>query len=461
MDFRMLLTERFSGSSALALRARRLMPSGVSHDMRFAEPFPLYQARAKGARKWDVDGNELIDYWVGHGGLILGHCHSEVVEAICAAVRNGFHAGGCHSLEVEWAELVTRLVPSVESVRFTASGTEATMLAMRLARAATSRSRILKFEGHFHGWHDYACYGVNPPFESKQSTGVPEQLDATVTVVPPDLGLVDVELAKGDVAGVVIEPTGAAMGLVPIDKSFLEGLRHKCDQAKTVLVFDEVITAFRYSPGGVQELTGVLPDLTCLGKILGGGMPAGAVGGRRSIMGLLAFRGDPYADRFERVVHTGTTTSNPASAAAGVTTLRLIEDGEAGRKAALLGDALVSQLRDLIQRRGARWCVTGESSTFHWLPIAYEELASTQLGGHSMPVALARPNPGGTPTPSAGGQERGRLPSRADRLRHALWERGVDFPPFEGWLSAAHTPADIETTVAAFGEAIEVVPDDG
>jgi glutamate-1-semialdehyde 2,1-aminomutase len=196
----------FTRSMELAARARRVLPSGVTHDMRYS-PSPIYVARAGGSRKWDVDGNEYVDYWMGHGSLLLGHLHPDVIEAVGDALQRTTHAGGSHDLEVEWAELVTRLVPSAERVRFTASGTEATMLAMRLARAGTGRSRILKFEGHFHGWHDYATFGVNPPFGVPASIGIPDGLAGAITVVPTDVAAVREQLELGDVAGVILEPT--------------------------------------------------------------------------------------------------------------------------------------------------------------------------------------------------------------------------------------------------------------
>jgi glutamate-1-semialdehyde 2,1-aminomutase len=202
-------------SRVLAERARAVIPSGVTHDMRFLRPYPIYIDRAEGSRKTDVDGNEYVDYWMGHGSLLLGHRHPTVMRAVAAAMDRATHAGGCHDLEVEWAERVVEMFASADQVRFTASGTEATMLALRLARAFADRPRIVKFDGHFHGWHDYATYGVNPPYDRPTSIGVPRVLDETITVIPPDLERLAVELRRGDVAGVILEPTGASMGAIP------------------------------------------------------------------------------------------------------------------------------------------------------------------------------------------------------------------------------------------------------
>lgn len=432
--------ERFLASAAWAERARRVLPSGVTHDMRYLRPTPIYVSTARGSHKWDVDGNEYVDYWMGHGALLLGHCHPDVVAAVVSAVSSATHAGGCHALEVEWAELVASLIPSAEQVRFTSSGTEATLLTLRLARAATGRSRIIKFEGHFHGWHDYAAYGVNPPFDVP-AAGVSRVLDAIVTVLPPSVSAVTEEISKGDVAAVILEPTGASMGLVPLDTGFLANLRSVCDGSGTVLVFDEVITAFRFAPGGVQELTGVLPDLTALGKVLAGGMPGGAVAGRASLMGKMAFTNDPNHDRFERVPHTGTFNANPPAAAAGVATLRIVGDGAAGKRAAELAYALRAGLQEAITRRGARWSVLGESSIFHWLPIATEELDTVSLGGSEFTIETER-------------RKEARSITRTEAMRNALLRRGVDFPGYEGWISATHTEEDVERTIAAFDDAL-------
>jgi glutamate-1-semialdehyde 2,1-aminomutase len=429
---------RMEGSRALTDRARAVMPAGVTHDMRFLKPFPIYVDRAEGAYKWDVDGNRYIDYWMGHGALLLGHRHPSVVAAIEDALARATHPGGCHELEVQWAERVVELVPSAERVRFTGSGTEATMLAMRLARAVTGRSRILKFEGHFHGWHDYATYGVNPPFDRPSSLGVPRELDATVSVLRPDPELVKRELAAGDVAAVILEPTGASMGLVPIEPAVLAELRSHCNAADALLIFDEVITCFRYAPGGVQELTGVLPDVTALGKVVAGGMPGGAVGGRAEILDLLGF---PDGGSNGRVPHTGTFNASPLVAAAGLATLTYLTDGEVCRRASELAASLRDGLAEVARRHRAAWSILGEASVFHWLPIAPENLDVGALGGADFTTETER-------------RKAARGPTKTDAMRTALLRRGVDFPGYEGWLSVAHTEADIRFTIDAFDDAL-------
>src|SRR6188474_3362818 len=197
--------EKTPGSRALHQRAKALLPDGITHVGRFLEPHPIYVERAQGSRKWDVDGNEYVDYYGGHGALILGHCHPVVTAAITEQVQKGSHYGASHELEVRWGELVQETVPSAEAVKFVSSGTEATMLAIRLARAFTGRDRIVKANGHFHGWHDYAAIAMAPPYDVPISIGIPKEVQETVTGInDKDADALEAELAKGDVAAVII-----------------------------------------------------------------------------------------------------------------------------------------------------------------------------------------------------------------------------------------------------------------
>src|SRR5262245_27994312 len=203
-------TAEFAGSKARFERARGLFPDGVTHDSRRLEPFPIYFDRAVGSRKWDVDGHELVDFWNGHGALMLGHSPPEVVAAVREQIGKGTHFGGCHDLEVEWGEWVRKLVPSAERVRFTSSGTEATLMALRLARLHTGRSKVLKFVGHFHGWHDFVMPGAYAPYDSLTVPAVPPEVSEQTVVIPPnDLPLLEHALA-GDlqIGAVILEPTG-------------------------------------------------------------------------------------------------------------------------------------------------------------------------------------------------------------------------------------------------------------
>jgi glutamate-1-semialdehyde 2,1-aminomutase len=421
-------------SAALHARARRQLPGGVTHDVRLAEPFPLAVARAEGARKWDLDGHELVCYVMGHGALLLGHGHPEVVSAVRAQAGRFFHPGACHELENDWTELVIQLVPSAELVRFTASGTEASLLALRLARAATGRDRIVKLAGHFHGWHDQVAVGSDPPFDQPDTAGLPPGTVSSVTVIPADVRALDEALGAGDVAAVVLEPSGAAWGTVPLPDGFLAAARRLTGAAGTLLVFDEVVSGFRWAPGGVQQVTGVRPDLTVLGKILAGGMPAGAVCGRAD---LVAHIGGPDFGP-GRVAHPGTHNAHPLSAAAGITTLTLAASGEPQAHADRLAASLRAALNGAFAEAGVAGCAYGESSTFHL------------LFGHPGPRAL-----------DAASLKNG-VPGRLSPALHcAMLSRGVHLFHGSGFLSAAHGEREVEQTAAAFAATLTQLQREG
>src|SRR5215470_555758 len=320
-------TDALPASRALYERARRLFPDAVTHDNRRMQPFPLYVDRAEGAYKWDVDGRRYVDYWMGHGALLLGHNPRPVVDAVREQALHGTHYGACHPKEVEWGEWVHRLVPSAERVRFTASGTEATHMAVRLARAFTGKKHVVKFAGHFHGWHEGLEIGVRAPYEAEPEAGQLAEVVELVSVLPPsDIVAVRERLADGDVAALIVEPTGGHFGSVPMPASFVRALRTETQRAGALLIFDEVVTGFRVAPGGAQQLLGVKPDLTTLAKILAGGLPGGAVVGREDVLAYLATR--PGA---QKIAHHGTFNANPLTAAAGVAMLAAVADGEAIR----------------------------------------------------------------------------------------------------------------------------------
>jgi glutamate-1-semialdehyde 2,1-aminomutase len=402
-----------------------VLSGGVTHDVRLADPFPLAVASAAGPRKWDLDGHELICYVMGHGALLFGHSHPEIVAAVREQATRSFHPGACHELESDWAGMVTRLVPSAERVRFTSSGTEASLLALRVARAATGRDRIVKLSGHFHGWHDQVAVGSDPPFDQPDTAGLPRATVGTVTVVPADGPALAEALQAGDVAAVILEPSGAAWGTVPLPAGFLAAARRLTDETGTILIYDEVVTGFRWAPGGVQQRARVAPDMTVLGKILAGGMPGGAVCGRAGLMRLLS---GPAAGP-QRVAHPGTHNAHPLAAAAGVATLRLAVSGEVQARADKLAAALRDELTAVFRRRGAAGCAYGESSTFHL------------LFGHESPTAeledatLKACAPPGTV---------------AAALACSMLSEGVHLFHGSGFLSAAHGDREAEQTVAAF-----------
>jgi len=420
---------------ALWERASRLIPGGITHDIRYLTPFPIYVARAEGARKWDVDGQEYVDYWMGHGALFLGHSQPRVVAAVQAQMALGTHPGACHELEIRWAQLVNQLVPCAELVRFTMSGTESTHLAMRLARAHTGKPKVLKFHGHFHGWHDGVVGGVQPPYDQPVSAGVSEAtLGEVLLCQANDVKQVEELFQRGDVAALIMEPAGGHSGDLPTLPGVLENLRALTARYGVVLIFDEVITCFRYAPGGAQAYFGVTPDLTTLAKILAGGLPGGAVAGRREIMSLIAHRNDPVWDRGSRVAHAGTFNANPLSAVAGITTLELLADGEAQRRANKTGATLRSELGALVRRLGVPAEVYGESSIYH---LSFE----------------------GLPGPS--GFDKPRNHALYYLLRCALLLEGVDAPLFHSWISATHTEEEVHRTVKAYENALKAMASEG
>jgi glutamate-1-semialdehyde 2,1-aminomutase len=391
--------------------ARAVLAGGMAHDLRFMHPFPVAIERASGARKWDVDGNEYVDYLLGLGAILLGHAHPAIVEAVREQVTKGTNHGAAHPGEVEWAELVCALVPSAERVRFVSSGTEAVLLAARVARAFTRRPTIVKFHLHYHGWSEIGMVGLSEPFDAPAVGQDPRA--SVVAVAHTDEDGLRSLLERGDVAAVILEPSGSRFGHVPVDASFLASLRELTASTQTLLIFDEVVTGFRWAPGGVQERTGVLPDLTTLGKILGGGLPAGAVAGRADVMAVFEQSGVRERDRFHQVRHYGTFNANPLSAAAGVAALRQVATGEPGARAERTADELRAALNDVLRRAGADGRVYGESSAFH-IQVNADEIA----------------------------------------LRTAMLARGVDLAGCSGLVSAAHGDDEIAHTVAAFEGAV-------
>jgi len=414
-------------SAALWERARRAIPGGITHDIRHLAPFPTYVERAAGTRKWDVDGNEYIDYWMGHGALFLGHCHPAVVKAIQDQAARGTHLGASHELEVRWAELITKLVPSAEMVRFTMSGTEATHLGLRIARAYTGRPKVVKFMGHFHGWHDGVVAAVNPPYDVPMSAGVPSAvLDQALLCPPNDIKAVAGLLDRDDVAAVILEPAGGQSGTTPTIPGYLQELRDLTTRHGVVLIFDEVITGFRYAPGGAQAYFGVTPDMTTLAKIVAGGLPGAAVVGKKVIMSMMAHRGDPSWDRSERVAQNGTFNSNPVCAAAAIATLEIVADGSLHARANKLGDELRAGLSDAMKRAGVPGTCFGEASIFH---VSFEG------------------------KPGLAGFDRPRRGDLYHRLRCALLNNGIDCAAHHGWVSAVHSDEDIARSIAAHEKA--------
>ncbi len=434
--------KRFARSAELYQRSRNAIAGGITHDSRNFAPFPIYIERADGSRKWDVDGNELIDHWMGHGSLLLGHNNPQVTAAVAEQVHKGTHYGACHELEVAWAEQIVRMIPSAEWVRFTMSGTEATMLAMRDARAFTGREKVIRFAGHFHGWHDYAMAGYQPPFDTPTSTGVPKAVAETMLVgYPNNIDSVRelLDANPGQVAAVILEPGGGSNGIIPTNIPFLRELRTLTSERGVVLIFDEVITGFRYSPGGAQQVYGVTPDLTTLAKIVAGGLPGGAVVGKHDILEVQTFKGELHKDRFERVLQQGTFNANPLSAAAGLNALQIVAEGWATEQANQAGEQLRAGLREQLELRGVAGAVLGEASVFQ------------VLLGEGMEEAVA--------TTDVQRLMAGR--GAVNTLRKAMLLNGIDLMRSGGFTSIVHEDEELAKTVEAFGRSLEALQAEG
>jgi glutamate-1-semialdehyde 2,1-aminomutase len=435
-----LYRTRFAQSAELFAEARTRFPGGITHDGRHALPFPLYVQRAQGAWKWDVDDNRMIDYWCGHGALLLGHGHPGTVAAVQRQAGLGTHFGSGHRLELDWAALVQQLIPGAERLRFTASGTEASMLALRLARAATRKPAIIRFAGHFHGWHDGIAAGADP---GDPHAGLTSDMMERVLVLPPDIDIVADTLARrDDIAAVILEPTGASYGIVPLPATFLRDLRALTVERDVLLICDEVVTGFRVSPGGAQARAGIAADLTCLAKILAGGLPGGAVAGREDLLRRLAF-GDAEWNANEKIRHQGTYNANPLSAAAGVAVLREIATGEPVERAAEMGRRLCAAFNAVLRARRLRgWTAYGDGSIVHLFVDPALALAPGELPLQADLAAIKR-----------GGDAR-----IQGALRKALQIHGVDLMRGRSaFVSAAHTAADIDASAEALDAAIDLL----
>ena len=358
---------RFPRSAELYSQAANIFPSGVTHDGRFLTPFPVYVESAQGAIKKSVDGPELVDFWSGHGALLLGHGHPAIVAAVQRQMERGTHYGACHELEIEWARRIQQLMPVAERVRFTSSGTEATLMALRVARIATGRSKVVKLAGHFHGWHDQLAPAADPPHENGiyPTPGVIDDVLGQLVIVPPNnIDAVARAIKEHQPACVIVEGTGGRWGVVPLNSDFMKELRELTRRTGTLMIADEVITGFRVAPGGAQQHFGITPDLTTLAKIVAGGLPGGALVGRADYMEALAFE-NRYGQKMK---HPGTFNGNPLSAAAGIAMLDEVATGEPCRKASAAGAALRRGLNSLFERQGINWLAYGHFSLTHLLP---------------------------------------------------------------------------------------------
>jgi len=440
--------ERTPTSAKLAAEAQELLPSGIAHDARYMKPYGIYIDHAKGARKWDVDGNEYVDYFGGHGALILGHNHPAVVAATHAALDQGTHFGANHAREVRWSSLVRQMVPSAQCIRFTSSGTEATLMAVRLARAVTGKQKFVRFLTHFHGWHDHMTSGHANHFDGTPTAGVLAGIAEHVILLPPgDVEAVRKTFAsRDDIACVILEPTGTSFGAAPIAPTFLAMLREETQKRGILLIFDEVVTGFRVSPGGAQAEFGVTPDLTALAKILSGGLPGGAVCGRRDILDELDFDAAERKKR-EKIAHPGTYNANPLSAAAGIAALEIVGGGDVCKRANSVASELRGALNEVLAAERAPWAIHGTFSGFHFFLNPKQRQIQP---GRFDPMSLDYKELLGNPAPL------GR------KLRLALFANGVDISSrLSGFTSAAHGKAEIEDTANALRQSLRMLRAEG
>lgn len=419
----------YEKSIAAFQEAQKHIPGGVNSPVRSFGSVggnPPFIAKASGSKVTDIDGNEYIDYVGSWGPMILGHAHPTVVEAIQETAALGASFGAPTELETEMAQLIKKLVPSIDMVRMVNSGTEATMSALRLARGYTGRNLVVKFEGCYHGHNDSFLIQAGSgalTFGTPNTPGVTEGTARdTLSAQFNDLASVEqlFEKHKNQIAAVILEPITGNMGVIIPEREFIEGLRKLCDENNTVLIFDEVMTGFRLGKGGAQELLGITPDLTTFGKIIGGGLPVGAYGGKQEIMDLLAPKGPVY--------QAGTLSGNPLAMAAGITTLRLLDETpdfykNLEKSSALLEEGLQNNLKEL-QFDG----VINRVGSMFTLFFTKENSVNSFADVKKCDTALF-----------------------AEYFRMSL-ESGIYLAPSQyeaGFVSAAHTNEDIESTVKA------------
>ena len=417
--------------------SQKFIPGGVNSPVRAFSSVggtPIFFKKGLGSRLWDENGKEYIDYINSWGPMILGHSHPEIIKTVQDVAQDSLSFGAPTSKELDIAEMLVKLVPSMEQVRLVSSGTEATMSAIRVARGFTSRDRIIKFEGCYHGHSDALLVKAGSgalTFGQPSSAGVP----ADVAKHTHTLAFNDIKGLKkcfseigSDIACVIIEPIVGNMNLILPDIKFLRALRQLCTKYETVLIFDEVMTGFRVSLGGAQELYGVTPDMTTLGKIIGGGLPVGAFGGKKEIMQMLAPLGPVY--------QAGTLSGNPVAVAAGLKTLELIQATGFYKELSLITTKLVEGMTRVAKEKGIKFCARSVGGMFgiyfsELPPNSFDEIMNSDR-------------------------------EKFNKFFHSMLEQGIYFGPsaFEaGFVSAAHTEKDIDDTIEASRRAFESLND--
>jgi len=435
---------KFDRSEALFEEAKKILPSGASSNVRLHahDPFPVLFRRGKGSRVWDVDGNEYVDYLLAYGPLILGHCHPDVINAIREQLHRGTMFGTTTELEIEVAKKIASMVPGAELVSFTNSGTEATMEAVRIARAFTGRDKILKFEGHYHGHHDYVLFSVdsplviagleNAPAKLPLYPGIPEEVARTIIVAPwNNLSALERTLKKyvNDIAAVIMEPVMGSAGVIPPAEGYLKGVRELTQKLDMLLIFDEILTGFRIAKGGAQEYYGVKADLACFAKALGNGVPVAAITGRRDVLGMIG----PG-----KIGYGGTYNANPLCLSVCKATLDVLSrnDGEAFTCMNALSKKLMDGLQQACDRISHDAVVQGVGPMFQLYFTKLKKVANYRQSEQSDY-------------------------EKFKDFREMMLEKGVYFHPDGSErlvLSTAHTVEDVEKTLAAAEECLLKLP---
>ena len=417
--------------------SQKFIPGGVNSPVRAFSSVggtPIFFKKGLGSRLWDENGKEYIDYINSWGPMILGHSHPEIIKTVQDVAQDSLSFGAPTSKELDIAEMLVKLVPSMEQVRLVSSGTEATMSAIRVARGFTSRDRIIKFEGCYHGHSDALLVKAGSgalTFGQPSSAGVPADVAKhTHTLAFNDIKGLEKCFSEigSDIACVIIEPIVGNMNLILPDIKFLRTLRQLCTKYETILIFDEVMTGFRVSLGGAQELYGVTPDMTTLGKIIGGGLPVGAFGGKKEIMQMLAPLGPVY--------QAGTLSGNPVAVAAGLKTLELIQATGFYKELSLVTTKLVEGMTRVAREKGVKFCARSVGGMFgiyfsELPPNSFDEIMNSDR-------------------------------EKFNKFFHSMLEQGIYFGPsaFEaGFVSAAHTEKDIDDTIEACRRAFESLND--
>ena len=422
-------------SRKLFERAKEVMPGGIAHNIHYFPPYPFFIKKTKGSKIWDEDGNEYVDSWMGNYTHILGYRPSVVVQAIKKQLEEGIHWGLVYEKQIEWAELIRELVPSAEMVRFCCSGTEATMYAVRLARGFTGKNIILKAAGGWHGANSDLSLGIKMPYERDESLGLLPELQEYTKVIPfNDLSgsLEIMHQNHNDLAGIILEPIIGEGGFSPATKEYLQMLRSETKKLGALLIFDEVITCFRVALGGAQERFNIIPDLTTLGKIMGGGLPVGALVGKKDILEKTS--PEKKTKKWERVlIGGGTFSAHPVTAAAGLAMLRYLKDHHEQVYPLLesKGEKVRKGVQEALDREGLNAVVTGIGSLFQ-THFPFEKGVTL-----NSPQSIHRFT---------------NIEKREIEFRVRMLPKGINVMHGGGCLSIAHSNEDIKKIIKAVGE---------